>query len=92
MFLQGGRFGIVRSVMDLESFIEEVGGSLEEVPVGGLQGDTDFKGLPCWDSLAVLTVTDSIEMEYGVLLKKEDYHNCGTLEELYTLVSSRRNG
>lgn len=87
-----GIFRIVSVMMNLESFIELVSGSLEEVPDAGLHGATDFKGLAFWDSLAVLTVTDSIEMECGVLLKKKDYHDCGTLLELYNLVCSRRDG
>lgn len=76
--------------MDLQTFIEQVGEALSELPEGHLTADTDFKSLAAWDSLAVLTVTDTIECEYGVLLKKQDYHACRTLEELFQLVQSRQ--
>jgi acyl carrier protein len=76
--------------MAIEDFLDEVSDLLDEVPTEGLCPSTDFKGLKCWDSLAVLTVTDSIDMEYGVLLNKKDYHNCQTLQELFDLISSRK--
>lgn len=76
--------------MDLESFIKHVEDSLADLSEGPLSAETDFKSLRAWDSLAVLTVTDTIDMEYGVLLRKSDYQSCATLRELYDLVSSKR--
>lgn len=73
----------------MESFIKHIEGSLGDVEAGPLTADTDFKRLKAWDSLAVLTVTDTIDMEYGVLLKKEDYQSCATLEDLYQLILIR---
>ena len=76
--------------MTLGTFIDHIVDALSELPEGPLSAETDFKGLRAWDSLAILTVTDTIDIEYGVLLKKEDYHSCTTLEELYQLVISKR--
>jgi acyl carrier protein len=74
----------------METFLQHIEDSLSEVPEGPLSAETDFKGLKAWDSLAVLTVTDTIDMEYGVLLKKADYQSCVTLRELYDLISTKR--
>ena len=74
--------------MDLSGFIEHVAGCLEELPAEALSGETDYKGLKAWDSLAVLAVTDTIDMEYGVLLRKEQLMACKTLSELHSLVIS----
>lgn len=76
--------------MDIESFIKEIGDALSELPEGPLTPETDFKNLKAWDSLAILTVTDTIECEYGVLLKKEDYQACSTIRELYQHVNNKR--
>ncbi len=76
--------------MTLEYFIEQVADSLEELPPEPLLADTNFKQLKAWDSLAVLTVTDTIDMEFGVLLKKDDYQSCQTLGELFELVNSKQ--
>lgn len=76
--------------MDLETFIKQVEDSLSDLQEGPLSAETDFKSLKAWDSLAVLTVTDTIDMEYGVLLKKQDYQSCATLRDLYGLILTRR--
>ncbi|MGC6455601.1 MAG: phosphopantetheine-binding protein [Coraliomargaritaceae bacterium] len=76
--------------MSLDDFIDTISGLLDEVPAEGLNPLTDFKGLKCWDSLAVLTVTDTVDMECGVLLSKNDYQNCQTLEDLYELICARK--
>lgn len=74
----------------METFIKHIEDSLTELPEGGLTAETDFKELKAWDSLAVLTVTDTIDMEYGVLLKKADYQSCATLQDLYELILTKR--
>jgi len=51
-----------------------------------LDADTEYKRLKSWDSLAVLTVTDTIEMEYGVLLRKSDLDAAVTLSDLFECV------
>lgn len=76
--------------MNIESFIDVVVDALSEIPEGSLVAETDFKSLKVWDSLAILTVTDAIDCEYGVLMKKEDYQSCATIEELFQLVNSKR--
>jgi len=82
MFIQGR--------MDLEIFINQVGDALGDLPEGPLVPETEFKALKAWDSLGILTVTDTVETEYGVLLRREDYNACQTLEALFQRVQSRR--
>ena len=45
--------------------------------------------LKSWDSLAILTVTDTIDMEYGVVPRKPDFESADTLVELFELVQTR---
>lgn len=54
-----------------------------------LDADTEYKRLKSWDSLAVLTVTDTIEMEYGVLLRKSDLDAAVTLSDLFECVRGK---
>ncbi len=63
--------------------------SLEELPETPLDGATRYKDLKAWDSLAVLTVVDEIDMEYGVLLRKADFQKLATLQDLYEFVNAR---
>ena len=69
--------------MSLEKFIHTFEAAVEAMPPGTLSADTNYKALKVWDSLAILTVTDAIEMEYGVLLKRKDFESAETVEELY---------
>ena len=56
-----------------------------------LNGETEFKKLKTWDSLGVLMVIDGVEMEFGVLLRKQDFDTITTLAELYEQIKQRRS-
>lgn len=76
--------------MELKQFITDLEDAIEDVEAGTLTADTEYKSLATWDSLAVLTVSGAVELEYGVLLRKDDFAQCKTVEALYELVSSRQ--
>ena len=76
--------------MGLEKFIKDFAASVEAVEPGSLAAETKYRELQAWDSLAVLTVTDTIEVEYGVLLNKKDFESAVTIEELYQRVARKR--
>ncbi len=72
--------------MELEALIKIFSESLEELPSSPIDSATRFKDLKAWDSLAVLTVADSVEIESGVLIKKEDFLESETIAELQALI------
>jgi acyl carrier protein len=78
--------------MHLDQLIGIFSESLEELPDAPLEAETKFKDLKAWDSLAVLTVTDEIDMEYGVLLRKTDFQRLITLQDLCDFVNTKRGG
>ena len=75
--------------MELDTFIRNFEEAVEDVEVGTLTVKTRFKDLKSWDSLAILTVTETIDMEYGVVLRKPDFEIADTLVELFELVQIR---
>jgi len=75
--------------MELRTFIRNFEEAVEDVEVGSLTDQTRFKDLKSWDSLAILTVTDTIDMEYGVILRKPDFESADTLFELFEIVQIR---
>jgi acyl carrier protein len=87
--MRGSVFVIERHLMSLEKFIADFEEAVEDVAAGTLSADVEFKALKSWDSLAVLTVTDSIEMEYGVLLKRDDFMSNESLTDLYKVVRKK---
>ena len=75
--------------MELDTFIRNFEEAVEDVEVGTLTVKTRFKDLKSWDSLAILTVTETIDMEYGVVLRQPDFEIADTLVELFELVQIR---
>jgi len=75
--------------MELETFIRNFEEAIEDVESGTLAGDTAFRDLKIWDSLAVLTVTDMIDLEYGVLLNKNDLQGVHTIRDVYDCIKSK---
>lgn len=69
--------------MSLEKFISIFEVGIEAVEPNTISPKTRYRELKAWDSLAVLTVTDAIEIEYGVLLNKEHFAGAETVEGLY---------
>lgn len=76
--------------MELKEFITNFEGAVDDVKPGSLDENTVFQSLKSWDSLAVLTVSDVIDMEYGVLLNKNDFKQAQTLGDLYQCVLAKR--
>jgi acyl carrier protein len=74
--------------MELDTFIKNFEEAVEDVGVGTLTAQTRFKDLKSWDSLAILTVTDTIDMEYGVVPRRTDFESADTLVELFELVQT----
>lgn len=73
----------------METFIEDFEAAVDDIESGSLSMETDFKALKSWDSLAILTVTDTVEFEYGVLLRKDDFTQSATLGALYRLIETK---
>ena len=53
--------------MQIEEFIIQVEESLEGVRAGSIEPSTAFQELKEWDSLALLTLSDSIDIACGVI-------------------------
>ena len=71
----------------LISIIEE---SLYGIDPGTVTEDSNIVQLKEWDSLALLSLTDSIDMEFGVLLKKGDIEGAQSVSELWQLIEVKQ--
>ena len=75
--------------MEIKIFIQQFEESLDGLDPGTVDEATVFKELKEWDSLAILTLTDTIDLEYGVLLKKSEIESCDSVRSLFDLVQSK---
>ena len=72
--------------MEIKDFILQIEDSLDGLDPNSIELSTNFKSLKEWDSLAILTLTDTIDLNYGIILKKAEIESCSSVEELYHLV------
>ena len=75
--------------MEIKIFIQQFEESLDGLDAGTVDEQTAFKELKEWDSLAILTLTDTIDLEYGVLLKKSEIESCDSVRSLFDFVQSK---
>lgn len=74
----------------MENFIQILKSEIEAFKNVDLTPQTDFISLPEWDSVAVLTLIVTLEVQYGVGLKSENIVACKSLEELYKLMLDKK--
>ena len=74
------------SVPTLQSFVASFAEALEVETASGLNGETQFRQLPEWESLAVLKLLAMVDEVFGVWLEAEAISRCASLEELYQMI------
>ena len=74
--------------MTLPQFLEITADCVEGVEINELTATTVFRDLKHWDSLAALTLIDSVEEASGVLLRKADFDRSTRLGELHACVEN----
>lgn len=77
--------------MDIQEFIDNFAGQLDETTVDQLSAETRFRELPDWSSLAALTIIAMIDDEYDIVLKGEEMRSANTIGELFNIVASKLN-
>ncbi|MDE6717122.1 MAG: acyl carrier protein [Muribaculaceae bacterium] len=73
----------------MKDFIEKFADVLECDP-SDLNGDTKFRELDDWDSIAGLSVIGMVDEEYGVTFGAEDMKACQTIGDLYNRMSAKK--
>lgn len=74
----------------MEEFFVKFSEIFEDVDVASLSGDTEFRKLEEWDSIAALSVIGMADEEYGVTLSADDMRSCITISDLYEKVLSKK--
>ncbi|AFL69146.1 acyl carrier protein [Sulfurospirillum barnesii] len=69
-----------------QKFIELIAGCLEDISVESISMETNLDDLEGFDSLATLSMSAAINIEYGVNLSGLDINECETIGEVFDLV------
>lgn len=67
----------------MEEFLDKFAELFDDIDASTLKGETAFRELEDWDSIAALSVIGMIDEEYGITLNAEDMRSSRTLQDLY---------
>jgi acyl carrier protein len=76
--------------MTVNEFIEKIEDAIEDLPKGQLQPGTHYRQSGTWSSMHALIIIALVDTEYDVVITGEDLRNCNSVDELFTLVKSRK--
>lgn len=74
----------------MQNFIEKFAEIFDDIDVASVNGDTKFRELDDWDSIAGLSVIGMIDEEYGVTFNAEDMRACQTVADLYNRIQEKK--
>ena len=78
-------------MIELKEFFELFCEELDDTDLSVLSILTDFKNIDVWDSLTALSIISMIDEEFEILLTGNDMRNSTSIEDLYTLVKSKKS-
>lgn len=76
--------------MDINTFIDNFAGQLDETPADQIKPETKFRDLDEWSSLIALSIIAMVDEEYGVTLKGADIKSATTVQDLYDTVKGKK--
>jgi acyl carrier protein len=76
--------------MDINQFIANFAAQFDDTDAGIFTAETKFREIDEWSSLTALSVIAMTDEEYDVKLKGEDIRNSQSINDLYTIVESRK--
>ena len=74
----------------MKDFIEKFAEIFDDLDASTLSGETKFRELDDWDSIAGLSVIGMIDEEYGVTFNADDMRVCQTILDLYNRIQSKK--
>ena len=75
--------------MELQEFIEKFAEQFDDTDVSELNPETEFKELDEWSSLTSMSIIAMVKTHYNKTLTGKEIRSCGTVQDLYNLVSAK---
>lgn len=74
----------------MEDFIAKFVEIFDNLDATAVCGETKFRDLEDWDSIAGLSVIGMVDEEYGVEFNADDMKACQTIADLYNRVQAKK--
>lgn len=81
---------LINNNIAMKEFIEKFAEIFDDVDPESISGETKFRDMDDWDSIAGLSVIGMADEEYGVTLNADDMRACQTVEDLFNKIQSKR--
>lgn len=75
--------------MELDQFVENFAGQLEDTDASVFTPETKFKDLEEWTSFTALCIIAMADEEYNVKIDGNDIRNSSTVQDLFEIVKSK---
>lgn len=75
--------------MELIKFIADFANQFDETDTSEFMADTAFQELEEWSSLTSMGIIAFVKTEYNKVITGKEIRSCGTIEELFNLISSK---
>ena len=76
--------------MEIEKFVNEFRDQFIDGDVLIMNPETEFRTIESWDSLTGMSIVVMIKDVYGVDISDIDFKSCKTIQEVFSLVSSKK--
>jgi len=76
--------------MNIEEFIGHIENEFDDLKPGVLKPDSKFREVFEWNSINALILIAMVKTEYDVTLTADDLIKSKTVNDIYTLVESRK--
>jgi acyl carrier protein len=77
-------------MIDKKGFIENFAAQFDSVNASELTFNTNFRDIEEWSSLRALSIIAMVDESYSVILSGNDMRNSKTIEDIYNIVSSKK--
>lgn len=74
----------------MKDFIEEFVEIFDDLDATAVNGETKFRELDDWDSIAGLSIIGMVDEKYGVTFNADDMRACQTIADLYNRIQSKK--
>lgn len=75
--------------MELNDFIVKFAEQFDETELSEFKPDTIFQELEEWSSLIAMGIIAFVKTEYGKVITGKEIRSCRTIEDLFSLVTSK---
>lgn len=75
--------------MELNEFVANIAGKLEDTDASEIQASTIFHDLDEWDSFTNMDIIALAKAEYGKAITGPELRACVTIEDLFNLINNK---